>query len=270
MKRDIQISITSHGHGDMILDLLSDLSNLGSCDRIQITLVINVKEDELYNTVITADYPFPVKVINNITPKGFAENQNIAFNNPVSSSDRKYFAVINPDVRIDKDVIACLVRDMELHSKVGIIAPLAVDNNGLLLDSARSFPTVMSLIRKLVLRHKGTTNLHRDVVITDWVSGMFMILPSKIYALLDGFDSRYHLYYEDVDLCARAWMSGYSVMVDSAQTVIHVGSRESRRSLKHLYWHITSMLRYLTSRRTKLARIAKNLHVLKNINIDHE
>jgi hypothetical protein len=79
----------------------------------------------------------------------------------------------------------------------------------------------------------------------DWVAGMFMLFRREVFAEMSGFDERYFLYYEDVDLCRRLRRRGYDVRLVPTVTAVHDARRESRRSLRHLRWHLASMARFL-------------------------
>jgi hypothetical protein len=81
----------------------------------------------------------------------------------------------------------------------------------------------------------------------DWVAGMFMLFAKKTFERLNGFNERYFLYYEDVDICARLNLAGLKVMVNPAARVVHYAQHSSHRSLKYLRWHISSLYRFLTS-----------------------
>jgi GT2 family glycosyltransferase len=81
----------------------------------------------------------------------------------------------------------------------------------------------------------------------DWVGGMFMLLRRDVFETLGGFDERYFLYYEDVDLCARLWSAGMRVMQLRQVSVIHLARRSSHRSLRYLVIHLVSMSRYFLS-----------------------
>ena len=78
----------------------------------------------------------------------------------------------------------------------------------------------------------------------EWVAGMFMLFRAERYAALSGFDEGFRLYYEDVDLCVRAWRAGFGVLTTPSVQVIHRAQRASRRKLQYLAWHLASMARY--------------------------
>ena len=42
----------------------------------------------------------------------------------------------------------------------------------------------------------------------DWIAGIFLLMPKKIFEGLEGFDERYTLYFEDVEFCIRAGLEG--------------------------------------------------------------
>lgn len=71
-----------------------------------------------------------------------------------------------------------------------------------------------------------------------------MLFRSEDFRRLQGFDEKFFLYYEDVDICARAWKSGMKVLACPSVSVIHDAQRASRRNLQHMKWHAASMMRY--------------------------
>jgi GT2 family glycosyltransferase len=68
-----------------------------------------------------------------------------------------------------------------------------------------------------------------------------------VFAALGGFDERYFMYYEDVDLCARVREAGLDVRLDPAARAVHAAQRDSHRRPRYLAWHLRSMLRFWTS-----------------------
>jgi GT2 family glycosyltransferase len=237
---DVTVSIVSHGHGALVTSLLADLA--AHCKAtIEVILTLNIPESL---TVGDGNYPFRLKLIRNEVQKGFGANHNAAFLHCMTG----YFCVLNPDVRIDGDPFALLVDELR-KPKVGVTAPRILNPAGGDEDSARRFPTPRSIARKLF----GTAarldyRIGQQTLSPDWVAGMFMLLRSEVFRELDGFDERYYLYYEDVDLCRRLRRRGYDVRLVPRVGVIHDARRESRRSARHLRWHFASMMRYFLTR----------------------
>jgi GT2 family glycosyltransferase len=83
--------------------------------------------------------------------------------------------------------------------------------------------------------------------VVEWVAGMFIGFRRDAYARVGGFDERYFLYYEDVDICRRLRSHGYKVVYDTTVSVIHEARRASRRDPRLMGIHAASALRYLLS-----------------------
>lgn len=236
--RDVCLSIVSHGQGRLISSLLGDLLVLR--ERIaEVVVTLNIPEDEAF----LADFQdrLPLRVLHNAAPQGFGANHNCAF----AVSTAPFFVVVNPDIRL-RDFELDTLLDMAVQPGTGVAAPIVYASNGRLQDSARRFPTVAGLVRRKFCGRKGPDYvLGREPIPVDWVAGMFMVFRREVYTSVDGFDDRYFMYFEDVDLCRRLHRVGLRVTVVPQARVIHDAQRASRRKLKYFLWHLSSAFRYL-------------------------
>ena len=236
----ISISIVSHLQAPLLKKLLDDLNRCCKTYPLELLLTLNLPEELNFNT---NDFRFPVTVIVNLAPRGFGENHNLAF----KRSSGQLFCVMNPDIRLDEEVFADLQACLQ-DPAVGVAAPVVVSAGGSMEDSARKFPTPLRILCKAF---GGCWNsdyvVKGETVFPDWVAGMFMLFRREVFEKLGGFDERYFLYYEDVNLCARLCLQGYKVALCPAAKVVHHAHRSSHRNLKYLFWHLTSMLRYFLS-----------------------
>lgn len=239
----IHVSVVSHGQGHLVHQLFDDLKSIDVADFIHVTLTLNLNEVLPFNT---QTYPFHIDVIINSVSKGFAANHNAAFF--LHQKDSSFFCIVNPDIRVYSNPFPALI-DCLKKSEVGLAAPLVIDNNGGVEDSARVFPTPFKILCKAFGRCKGSDYAVMDEnIFPDWVGGMFMLFKREIFEELNGFDERYFLYYEDVDLCARLRLMGSELVLCPVAQVVHNAQRSSHRSLKYLNWHIASMLRFFCSK----------------------
>src|SRR5262245_998486 len=198
---EISLSVVSHGQAALVAQLLDDLRR-HKPSGIEVILTLNVAETLPFDP---SSFPFPVRTIRNAAPQGFAANQNAAF----AVARGRFFCVLNPDIRLETDPFPALAEELQ-KSVVGVAAPLIVDSTGAIEDSARPFPTLPSLLCKaLGLQPRRYYEIGDASISPDWVAGMFMLLRRDVFAGVGGFDPRYHLYYEDVDLCARLRLAGY-------------------------------------------------------------
>ncbi len=237
---DLTLSVVSHGQIALISQLLQDIETHCHGFALELILTLNIPE------VVDLDfkhYSYPVRVIANTEPKGFGANHNQAF----QSAQSRYFCILNPDIRLHGNPFPELVSLLE-DPAIGVVAPLVLSPQGVMEDSARQFPTLKKIAEKLIRRKWSSDyvlNLKR--VDVDWVAGMFMVFPHVVFDQIHGFNERYFLYYEDVDICARLHLAGLRVVVCPAAKVVHDAQRTSHRNFKYLRWHLRSMLRFLTS-----------------------
>jgi hypothetical protein len=184
------------------------------------------------------------------TPLGFARNHNIAF----ERASGKYFCVLNPDVIFQGRVLPALV-DLVEGGHGHIVAPIMRDSQGRVDDSFRELPSPMRLIRRrLGRRHPPPLPAAGALLHPDWIAGTFMLMRNSTFSQLKGFDQRYRLYFEDVDLCTRARLQGLTITVDPGLRVLHDARRASRRPGLQLLWHVQGALRFFASPAYERAR----------------
>lgn len=245
--RLITVSIVSHGQGDLVANLLHDLASCSCVSEIIVTQ--NIPEREI---ICPTALLSRVRFIRNDQPLGFAANHNQAFR----LCGNAMFAVLNPDIRFEGDPFPPLM-DAIAVSGTAIVAPAVRNPLGTLEDSVRYFPTLLGLVAKVFRLSSGKIHFDggSERFFPDWVAGMFMLFSRDAYAALAGFDEGYFLYYEDVDICVRAWRAEMKVVVCQSVSVVHDARRDSHRSMRHMRWHLTSMARYFAKHFGRLPRV---------------
>lgn len=236
----LTLSVVSHGQGDLVQKLLHSLSALTTACDFEVLVTQNIDESI---DLASIQPPFAVHLIQNTSPLGFGANHNQAFRHARGA----YFCVINPDIVLQQNPFAVLLQVLS-QSDVGVVAPKVIAPNGALEDSVRRFPSVLSILRKACGGNaQPDYRLSATPQDVDWVGGMCMVFRREVFAEMDGFDERYFLYYEDVDLCARLWARGYRVVACPQAQVTHDARRHSHRNWRYMRWHLASMLRFFIS-----------------------
>ena len=236
----ISISVVSHGQIELVNHLLNDIKDYCDNTTLELILTLNIAEDIPFSI---ESFPFPIKIIKNPHPLGFGANHNQAFKHASGS----YYCVLNPDIRFNTNPFAILITELN-NDRIGVVAPLVLSPDNLIEDSAREFPTPFTILNKALGGHKGSDYIIKEQTIyPDWIGGMFMLFPKQIFAQLNGFDERYFLYYEDVNLCARLRLLNYEIMLCPTAKIFHHAQRTSHANLKYLRWHLSSMTRYFLS-----------------------
>ena len=247
----ITISIVSHGQSILVQQLLADLARFNLSMIIEVVVTLNIPEDISFKP---GDYPYPVRILRNTASRGFGANHNAAFR----QAEGEWFCVINPDIRLIDNPFLFLIKE-GTYDSAGVIAPMVVTPNGTIEDSVRRFPVLASLAAKLFGYGDGRYSfaVGDESFAADWVAGMFMLFRTEDFCAVGGFDEDFYLYYEDVDICARLWKSGRSVLVCPKVSVIHDARRLSRRNLRHMKWHAASLVLYFWKYWGRLPRTQK-------------
>ncbi|NSX04481.1 glycosyltransferase [Cupriavidus gilardii] len=237
----LSLSVVSHGHDALLAALMRDL---GSASRVFPDIEVIVTENIPGNASALAETAgFPCRVICNPSPKGFGANHNAAF----QLTRAQYFGVLNPDLRIpDVTVFAQLIEVLRLRP--GVAGPRVMGPEGAIEDSARRVPTPRRIFERAVLgRRRPDYAWASEVSMVDWLAGMCLMFDRETYEMLGGFDERYFLYCEDVDICLRAHLAGRSVSWVQAAFVVHDARRKTLRNKQHFAWHVASLGRLMTS-----------------------
>ena len=193
-----------------------------------------------------------VRVVTNLVPKSFGANHNAAF----ALAEQPLFCLLNPDIELEGNPFPGLLSAMT-RTNAELVAPIVKTPLGQIDDSVRFFPTVFSLACKFICGADGRYLLadSKADINPEWVAGMFMLFKRTAFSRLGGFDEKFFLYYEDVDICVRAWKLHMIITVCPVVSVTHDARRNSRKNITHFRWHLVSMARYFWKHWGRLPRI---------------
>jgi GT2 family glycosyltransferase len=99
------------------------------------------------------------------------------------------------------------------------------------------------------------------------LSGCFLIVRTNLFLRIGGFDERFFMYMEDIDLVRRIGDEAETIYLPSVQ-VIHAYAKGSYRSWRLLGYHLVSAIQYFNKWGWFIDsdRRMKNYNALKNIN----
>jgi GT2 family glycosyltransferase len=224
-------------------------SCLSSTLHMQVIVVDNSASDEL-NTLCQACKVRYIRTAQNI---GFGNAHNVAL---VNSLPSKYHLVLNPDVRFDQGVLEELYAFLELNDSVGLVMPRVLYPDGSPQNLCKRLPSPIDIFAKRLLSRR-LQNLCRGrldafelldmdmdkVLSVPYLSGCFMFLRSKALHDVGGFDERFFMYFEDLDLTRRIHRR-YSTVYYPAKTIVHRHEKGSYKSTRLLFCGIRSAVKY--------------------------
>ena len=226
----VTVSIVSHGQWSLVEPLLEQLDRWCSRTVAKVVLTVNIPE----SMVVKESWGFEVERIVNTQPRGFGANHNAAF----SHCRTPWFLVLNPDIRLEGDVLFALLR--LASADAGLVTPRIREPGSDAPEPYRELLTPLELIR----RRKAD---HRPPPAPAWVAGMFMLIRREAFTQVGGFDERYFMYCEDFDLCARLRLAGWMLQAEPSVAVLHLAQRASQAAVRPLLWHLTSFMKVWTS-----------------------
>jgi len=184
-------------------------------------------------------------------------NKNIGFGKGHNSilhkltSENKYHLILNPDVRFHPEILEKLVLKMESNESFSMIAPRVLNSNNELLHTARRYPSLFELIfrflgifKKFTIRGEYKNQNHKKSFSPDFVQGSFMLFKTEDLLRLEGFDERYFMYMEDVDICRKIDLSGKRKLYFPATEIIHTHRKGSSKEFRLFFIHISSIIKY--------------------------
>ena len=187
---------------------------------------------------------FPqVKVVRNRRNVGFGAGANAG----VAQASGEIALVLNPDTWVSATAKRVLEEFFEIHPDAGIAGCGLLDAEGRVLVSARRFYTLQTMLARRIAPGSARVREFEAVEAgyqsprqADWVTGTGMAIRRRAFEEIGGFDDRFFLYFEDVDICARAWLAGWEVWYVPNARVFHEEQRASARSPVALGRHLRS------------------------------
>ncbi len=224
----------------------------------QVIVCDNASTDGSANYV-KLNFPSAI-LIQNRENLGFSKGNNKALKLALDQG-ADYLQLFNNDTIAEKDVIESLVKTAESNEEIGIVGPKILDfkNRTLIQEMGMTcdkfgFPAAMKTRRESVLE-------------AFYVSGCAMLIKQEVLRKIGGFDEKYFMFSEDLDLCWRTQLAGYTVVVNKAAKVYHAsGGSIIGGAIKNGTYTTTLKRVYLRERNT-LRTLTKNYSIANLIKI---
>ncbi len=136
---------------------------------------------------------------------------------------------INPDTRWKSPFFPTVLDKFHSNKNIGALGIQLVSPEGVpeSIKEGKVFSlSMMSFV-------SGTDTPPRSA----WVSGGALFIPKHIFQEVGGFDERFFMYFEDMDLCFRLQKQGYEIVFQDNCQIIHLGGKShvTKASQKQIY-----------------------------------
>ena len=192
-------------------------------DNFEVIVVDNNSTDKTIEFV-TDNYPSIILLKLN-SNKGFAEPNNIA----AKIATGKFLLFLNNDTIVTPNFISEMIPIIENDEKIAIC-------QSLLLKPDESVDSSGDFIDHLGVVYNSTKKID-DVREISSARGASMLIRKNIFDILEGFDEKFYVSFEDVDLGWRTWMIGHKVVLVPKSVVYHVGSQTIKSIKPEIAFH---------------------------------
>jgi len=249
----INIVIVNWNSGQQLRECLESIVSTGQGGLTlgRVVVVDNASSDDSLDGL--GSLPLQLTIIRNSENRGFGA----ACNQGAAVCDGNYLLFLNPDTRLFEKSLSVPLTFMEdeAHEDVGICGIQLIDENGHVSRTCSYFPSLARLISQAIGLNKlpgfkGTGMHmaewdHRSDRSVDQVIGAFFFMRRKVFTALQGFDERFFVYFEEVDVSFRAMKTGWKSVYLTEARAFHLGGGTSQQvKATRLFYSLRSRLMY--------------------------
>lgn len=207
----------------------------------EIIIIDNNSSDDTLKRIKSSE--IKVKLLSQTENLGFSKANNIG----AESADGKYLLFLNPDTEIIDHSINKITNPF-IKNDIGITAPQLVMLDDKVQLSVRRLPTLINSIREYWLGQKTSYDFYLpksdQPTEVEAVVGAAILISKKLFLQVQGFDEKFFMYYEDLDLCRKVRKHGYKILYLPNVQIKHKVGSSSGTNPKSLEYFKQSAQKY--------------------------
>lgn len=230
MPPSLDIVIVNWNAGDLLRRCIASIPSAltGGFTLKRLVVLDNASHD---GSVEGLPETLPLTVQRNPSNRGFA----VGCNQGALGSSADYILFLNPDTRLGPDSLGPALAFLEdpANAGVGVLGIRLRGEDGAVQRSCARAPSASRLAAQAVGLDRLLPRLFRPHFMTEWdhadtrsvdqVMGAFLLIRRPLFEALGGFDERYFVYFDDVDLCLSARRAGWDVVHFAGGEAEHKG-----------------------------------------------
>lgn len=244
----IDIIIVNWNSGQLLFDAVSSILNQKSN---MVNRIIIVDNGSIDNSIKKITKVKNIEIINAYENLGFGKACNLGARHATSD----FLLFLNPDAAIYPDTLekAAIFMLKEANKKIGICGVQLIDEGGRVARSCARFPSAFGFLAYALgldkvfpkSSHCMAEWPHDSTQDVDQLIGAFFLVRRDLFRVLDGFDERFFVYFEEVDFSFRARKAGWRSVYLADVQAFHAGGGSSNQvKAKRLFYSLRSRLLY--------------------------
>jgi N-acetylglucosaminyl-diphospho-decaprenol L-rhamnosyltransferase len=233
----LSVIVVSADSGPSLRDCVNSV--LACTTPLELLLIDNASSDGIPQALERARENDPrLKVIYNRANLGFGP----AINRAAAQARGQVFLILNPDCLLEQTALQGLLNVLNTEQKVGLVGAVVCDAKGVPDPASyRRDPIMQRALATLFKRGGEGVNFIGEMpdhlVEAEAVSGAVMMMPRRVFEWLNGFDEKYFLHCEDLDMCRRVRDGGWRVLLAGDVRVLHGKGGSSRHRPVFVSYH---------------------------------
>jgi N-acetylglucosaminyl-diphospho-decaprenol L-rhamnosyltransferase len=230
----VLVVTVTYNTGETLRPFLASLRGASS-NPVSTTVVDNASSTLELERSLTAE--FEARLIELADNRGYGSGIAAGID---ASPSTEFVLIVNPDVVFTPGAIDVLVEAADADPGIGAVGPRIIDSDGTVYPSARNLPSLGPGIGHALFFRIWPSNpwtrryrvegehatAPRDA---GWLSGACVLVRRTAYDEIGGFDPRFFMYFEDVDLGARLGDAGWRNRYEPKATVRHTGAHSTSK-----------------------------------------
>jgi len=242
---DLSIVIVNWNVRDLLRDCLESVYAgwQTDSDALEVIVVDNASSDGS-SAMIRAEFP-QVVLIENCDNVGFTVGNNQA----IELARGRYVMLLNPDTEVLGEAPRTMVRYMDDHPEVGVVAPKLLNPDGTVQPSRRQFPILATaFLESTVLQQwwpdnkvlrayymQDTSDAKTQEI--DWGVGACLTVRRETIEQVGLLDESFFMYSEEMDWCYRIKQAGWHIVYLPTAEVTHYGGQSSKQVIAAQHIH---------------------------------
>jgi GT2 family glycosyltransferase len=220
----VSIIIVNYNGFPFTRQCLESLFRFHNPDTIEVIVVDNNSSDGSQTEL--------PKLFPSINFIAFTENRGFgaANNAGAKSANGEFLFFLNNDTLFFEETIGKLKELLFFKKNYGIVGPKLLYEDNTFQISFGNYPTISKEIGAKKIAKNYSLESKEEVISDqpiekDWVTGAALMIKRDLFEMVRGFDERYFMYFEDIDLCRRINKNDYKSIYVPSISLIHYGGK---------------------------------------------